>query len=444
MPPLLGSTGDTAKAWGFTISSVSIVSGTYYITCFAGVSQICSFNHGSVDSNMVPYVTGYNATANRAIHWKASSDGLTVAWQSAVPVNGFRGSIAQISTDGTVLYSYFNDRLFNVSTSTGLATGGRIITVANLANDGCATSTSNLYVCSTSTTSGVGVIWKFNMSGTPAVTWSRFYQDASPSTIPVTIYGVTKRESGALFASGNYSTGNGFVTKISDTDGSAVWLRRHNVAGGTGFQYNRCCSDSSDNVYIAGQYNTSALGANFWMTKVDTNGTLQWSAVLNTSTTATTDRAYSCCMSSDQSSVYFVGSASTTTVIINVNASTGAINWQRQITNTSSQFLNTAKIFANATTMVIMGDFTNGANRVHVVFALPADGTKTGTYTTTGTASFTWTYAASSLNYSTVTVSVSNTAWGGNANANATSNSTTTANTVTATAYAFTSKVAVP
>jgi hypothetical protein len=285
------------------------------------------------------------------------------------------------------------------------------------------------------------------MSGTPAVTWSKFYQDSTPSTNPTVMYGIAKKESGALFASGSYgpaATAFGFVTKISDTDGSAVWLRRHSISGGTTFRYNRCCTDSSGNVYLAGQYITTALGNNFLMVKVDTNGTIQWSAVLNSGTTSIADIALSCCMSADESSVFFVGnSASNATLLINVSAATGTVNWQRQITNSGLNFLESAKVFANSSTVTIMGAFAVGSARRHGVFALPADGSKTGAYTSTGTTIFNWEYTVANMNYAPVTLSVSTNNWGGNANANATSSAASTANTVTATNYTQTSSVAI-
>lgn len=420
MPPLLGSTGDGAKAFGFSVSS-AVVAPNFYIHVFSGGSTInTTCNHSSVDSNMVGYLTGIvTSPAIRGFTWKNSSTGTSVSWQTQVNTNAYRGELLQVTADGQ--YLFYKSSLYMMRL--GLTNGSQLATPTTIGGtaimvDATSASGSIVHMVGPSSTQGVLLACKIDVSTQPmTITWSRTYQDSAPSTNNALAGGVAKKGSGgAVFITGSYLS-TGFITKVSDTDGSPTWLRRHSVSGQTSSSYARCCSDSSDNVYAAGVFQNTAAGANLWITKTNTSGTLQWSKSFNSTATGS-DNGYAVCMSSDETSIYVLGNVGNTnaTCILNINASTGALNWQRTISQTNSWRLTAGKIFASSTTLTILGSVLAGSYGIHFAMAVPADGTKTGSYTTTGSFSTTWTYAASSYTYAdTGAVTVTTTGWPSNA-----------------------------
>lgn len=437
----MGNIG-SANASAFGLISSASIGASYYITLFGQASQNCSFNHGSVDTatgNV--YIAGYNSTATAPIFWKNAANGQSVTWQIAVGLVSYRGTVAQISADRSNLYGMFLSQAYSINPSTGAGNTPSSLTGLSLQYDACSPSGTIMYVCGSTSTSGVGDAIKLDMSTSPVtVSWSRTYSNATPASQAITPTGITKKgSSGAIFVCGSNYTAGAFVQKISETDGSVTWVRNHIPSGATGsISYAKCVSDASDNVYCTGYFNTTALGNNFWIAKTNTSGALQWSKCLNTGAGVFTDQGFGVCMSSDESSIYVWGKTGNPNgaALLNINASTGALNWQRSLVTATSNAFNTGKIYATATNVFLLGDITYGANRVTMAISFPADGSKTGTYTTTGSASFTWTYASSSYSYAdTPAVTVTTTSWSSSAAAGVASSSTT--NTLLTTTYSF-------
>lgn len=312
---------------------------------------------------------------------------------------------------------------------------------------GAADSSGNVYVVGSSGgTSKFGILAKYNTSGT--IQWQRQITNPGGSTLNINFAGVTADASGNVYISGqfyvsasNYSTavskynssgtiqwntilpyavsnnytalvavdGSGNVYVLSNAASTSIYLVKLNssgviqwqtsiVAGGGSILAYGLAADSSGNVYVTG-YQSLAPQATF-VQKYNTSGTLQWQRQLSGAGTTynvigygisvdSSGNVYVSCQTSPSSGAY------SNTAFIKYNSS-GTLQWQRQLTNSTSTV--TATIYGSSLdasgNLLFAG--TSAANATSTGFfgKLPADGTKTGTYSLNGAS---YVYSAGTL-----------------------------------------------
>jgi hypothetical protein len=163
------------------------------------------------------------------------------------------------------------------------------------------------------------------------------------------------------------------------TAGAISWARKfydysyYNVSSGMAI-------DSSGNVYTVG-YSNKTGAYQLHLVKHDASGALQWQRRLTTSGTPSYGTRVSCDSSGN---VYVLGGETTTSsaILLKYNSS-GIIQWQRKIVANASS-MQRHDLYVSGTSLVIVGNFTNGSYYNGYVVKVPTDGSKTGTYTVGG------------------------------------------------------------
>lgn len=152
------------------------------------------------------------------------------------------------------------------------------------------------------------------------------------------VYDVIEDSSGNVFATGytsSYGAGgnDAFLAKLNSS-GTLQWLRT--IGGVSGDSARGVGVDSSDNVYISGEYGGNA---GLFVAKYNTSGAIQWQRTLSGGTCD--GRAGLVVDSSD--GIYIGGRTNTTgnynAIIAKYNTS-GTIQWQRSLGTTSSDLAN--------------------------------------------------------------------------------------------------------
>jgi uncharacterized delta-60 repeat protein len=258
-------------------------------------------------------------------------------------------------------------------------------------------SSGNVYVAGTVALSNRNqyLIAKYNSSGT--LQWQNRY-GAANSGVSLEGSSVAVDGSGNVYAAG-YANNNSFnstVVKLNSS-GTLQWAREQTDAG---FNDGRVITDSSDNVIVAVRAAASPGGLNLF--KYNSSGTLQWKKLLVSSgTNAPHDIAVD-----DSDNIYTMGwqsvSGRGTDNIITKWNSSGTLQWQRTIGNTTGEFQGGIHA-ANSSVYVSSISENSSGYYVGFVAKLPDDGSGTGTYSMTDTTDYV--YAASSFSTSTSSLS---------------------------------------
>lgn len=287
-------------------------------------------------------------------------------------LSGNRGFLIKTDSSGTILYqrSFYTNTSFNISPS-GVAVD----------------STGNAYVIgtsqgfSTSLGSQIAFLTKFDSSGTNQ--WSINF-DSRTSTGS----GLAIDSSNNILMSGYSTSGGGnntvnqhYVVKINSS-GSSVW--QVGVASSSGMVIGQGIAlDSSDNIYLTGGHYGSYYS--LYSVKVNSGGSsVAWGKVYDSS------GSFGGSVVVDSSGNSYTGSYTASgsdqlSVIIKHNSS-GTLQWQRTFNkvNASDSDYRTALHIDNTGDFYGVGSATNTTDQDSVVYKLPSDGTKTGTYTVGG------------------------------------------------------------
>ena len=197
-------------------------------------------------------------------------------------------------------------------------------------------TTGNVYVTgqanSTTATAAYVFIAKYDTTG--AIQWQRSLDTASVTDIS---YGIAVDGSGNVYVTGQANTTTAayvFIAKYN-TSGAIQWQRSLDTASVTDSSRG-IAVDGSGNVYVTGQANaTTATAAYVFIAKYDTTGVIQWQRKLDTASVADIGRGIAVDSSGN---VYVTGQANTTTasyVFIAKYDTTGAIQWQRKLDTAS-------------------------------------------------------------------------------------------------------------
>jgi hypothetical protein len=185
---------------------------------------------------------------------------------------------------------------------------------------------------------------------------------------------------GSVITTGSISNSSRPTIFKLNTSGTLVWQ----LANMTGGNYHAIPAiDSSNNVYIG-----RSLSAGAAIEKFNSAGTWQWGRTFAPLTSGQMGMAV------DSTGNTYLGTYTASSIVIAKYNSAGTIQWQRQMTSSSGSLTTSegwANISANGDSIAF--SCYDGGNNSGLVFKLPADGSKLGTYAC-GTYSYTW--AASS------------------------------------------------
>jgi hypothetical protein len=187
------------------------------------------------------------------------------------------------------------------------------------------------------------------------------------------IGGITCSASGAslwiLFGEGAYS----YVAKYSSS-GTIQWQRKISY---TGLDTLRSIAvDSTGAVYVSGSNGTGG-----WFAKIASDGN-SVSFTKNITDTYVINSGFTLSVDADDNVYMHTRTVSNAASFIAKFNSSGTLQYRRTITPASNS-LNTTSSAINATSLFIAGQHTF-STADHIMFELPLDGTKTGTYSLNG------------------------------------------------------------
>jgi len=289
--------------------------------------------------------------------------------------NGGDYSITKYNSSGTL---QFQNR-FNYGGGTRVDVG-RAVTVAS---DGSVYASGDSYLASNTTYYPLTV--KYNSSGTLQTNAGSF-----ETGTPGYCYNV------AVDSSGNYytlimETSTGFLQPvIIKRSSSSVLSWKSTLLFGSG-TYGQVRLDSSNNLYHIGQRTVSSSQYGSVVKLDSTAGTISWNKLIRSGNAYFNDAAID-----SSGNIYAIGrvTQSVNRVLIVKFDPSGNVVWQRTITQSvdgTNFALNTdASISVSGDNMYILLPWSN-----RLLFKLPTDGSKTGTYTPSGSTGYVLTYGAS-------------------------------------------------
>lgn len=308
--------------------------------------------------------------------WSAAVDSSDNSFYAGQIATGQDGCLIKYNSSGTIQWQ----RQFGVSSSNDVAYG--------VALD----SSGNAYVAGVLNGSGKGFIAKYDTNG-------NFQWDNGTAGIFASFAGVAVDSSGNSYVvgeGGGTPSGNPVLVIKFNSSGTVQWQRRfYDTTPATG---KGIAVDSSQNVYVTGMWrNPSDNINNLFVMKLDSSGTIQWQRGFppiegvgnNEGRAVSVDSASNVYVVS-----YVMGPAPNyyrPYSIVKFNTS-GTLQWQREITLTSTNF-EPSGVTVSSTGV----PHTVGRGNIPLYAKVPADGSGTGTYTI---GSNTYTYAASSMTQS--------------------------------------------
>lgn len=240
----------------------------------------------AVDSSGNSYTAGSSATlGSNSIHLAKYNSSGTIQWQRSLGALGADEGYA-IAVDASGVYvsgenGAGNFQLAKYDTSGAiqwqreLAGGGSTEQAKAIALD----SSSNVYFCGSSDTSGSNDIQvvKYNSSGT--IQWQRRLGGANNDRG----FGIAIDSSSNVYACG-FSTDSGSLDiqlAKYNSSGTIQWQRKLGSASSSSLGL-ALATDSSDNLYVCG-YNNASGNNGVQLAKYNSSGTIQWQRVLTQS-----------------------------------------------------------------------------------------------------------------------------------------------------------------
>lgn len=327
---------------------------------------------------------GDDATNKNAIPYgvcKDSSDNFIpfgYAWNTS---NGQNGLLAKYNSSGTLQWQR------------GLADAKAAAQQNTANTGGCADASGNIFVVGNypPTAGGqVGHLTKYNSSGT--MQWSKYYQDArAAGTWEDNLYAVTTDASGNIYTTGYYrnsSGGNNVCLTKHDSTGAITWqisLADANAAASQIDYGYGVVLDSAGNVYVAGSTKNTSNRNMCFLAKYNSSGTLQWQRQLIDANSATLINTYATSLVIDGSdNLYVSGRCNNTSAgaegfVAKYNSS-GTIQWQRQIYESTYAAASRSTILRAS---ALNGNYilvTGNDHGYMLMVEMPTDGSKTGTF----------------------------------------------------------------
>lgn len=375
----------------------------YWIAVLGGSATEISYNAVSdTDGNVYIFGRSNSAgtTAWRQTIAKYDKDG-NIQWQKQLSNNmhpAYYDAFGTVDSSGNpIAYNSTTNGSWGGIVITKLTPAGAITwqRAMGTSNDAFADtiltdSSGNIYVSGPMNDGGGYQLYliKHNSSGT--LQWQRKTSGEG--------HGVAIDSSGNIYAGGFAGGTYGLQLNKYNSSGSLLLQTRLNGQYGYDTYGGRCVCDSSDNVYASGLFRqSSGTGYEFVVFKRNSSGTLQWQRVITNSSSSYGIVVLNVAVDSSDN-VYGVGytniSGQDHGIVAKWNSS-GTLQWQRTFKSSSGNTAFSSIKFNSTGTSMYISSYTNvSGNYDYVLLKLPTDGTLTGTYTV---GSYSYTYAASSL-----------------------------------------------
>lgn len=418
MPPIVGSAGAaSAKGFGFTslqgspywvAYSTDNFGSSYAFKIYANSTQGIYYSGNEADACYGPaggragllntegikqyakkWVTNFNCVpTGSALNVAGNSSGDVFTTGSgtnqgtfAIKVNSSNTVIYKKTTTSGSLFAYASWDIASDSSGLAIHAGheGGDLRIVKLASDGASFSFQK-----------------------------RAYLTASPSSArPLKGIALDSSDNIHALASDN-SSSNRYVLKFNTDVSSLTWGRAITTFDGNSPNPILCITvDSSGNVFVLGYKDTSPKTQ--VIVKYNSSGTIQWARQLsiNSATLTSITMSNNRCLSTDSSgNVYAIlpGTVNGAPNCLVKYDSSGTIQWQRQFMTASGSppELQPTGLYVTGTDMYA-SFYTAGSNKP-VLWKLPTDGSKTGTYTLTGLSNWAYSYQASSYTDTSCTV----------------------------------------
>jgi hypothetical protein len=264
-------------------------------------------------------------------------------------------------------------------------------------------SSNNVYIILIEYISGVpqGLLAKFDGSdGT--LLWQRSITETNgflPKSIAI------NGSSVYVVAEGypNVTYPEGYIVKY-DTSGTLQWQKVVSSPGGASFFITTVTTDSSGNIYIAGQHAYEAF-----LAKYDSTGVEVWQQFGSAGTSGGVYTANDITIDSTSGNIYMIGTNDTTqdnVLIAKVATSDGSLVWYNTLTSNVGNTVGLT-ISLNASKVFISSKNDATPNNYTVMAQLKNDGTLTGTYTV---GSYSYTYESQSGTWNGANTTIANSA----------------------------------
>ena len=258
-------------------------------------------------------------------------------------------SVALDSANNMYVFGYNNNNDFQLAkySNTGVIQWQWSLISANLDNGTSITvdSANNIYICGITNYNTI-LLAKYNSSG--ALQWQRTLS----GSVEDLAYGITTDSANNIYIVGvtRPAFDNSSVIVKCDSSGNIQWQRRLSARSNSSYAI---ATDSLDNVYIGGitvDTVSSTTVYDFQVFKYDSSGNIQWQRklrdfplsgnaanVVRGIATDSANNVYACGVSQNLSSSLYSG------VIVKYDSS-GNIQWQNKLTNSSGVILQSIAI----------------------------------------------------------------------------------------------------
>ena len=384
---------------GTLASSVPANSEKYWIAVLGDSSTEFSYN-SALDADENAYIFGRSNVSggHRQTIAKYNKNGI-IQWQKQLSNNthgGYYECWGTIDPSGNLI-------AYN---STASGDGGGVV-VTKLTSNGAITWQKALGVGSDAFTDSVITDSSENVYGTgPMNTGSGYkmvlfkYNSSGVYQWQVQTngegHGVAVDSSGNIYNGG--FAGGQYGLQLNKYNSAGSLLHQTRTRGQYGYDTygGKVACDSAGNSYSAGIFRqSSGNGYEFGLIKRNSSGTIQWQRVITNSSSnygmVVTNLAVD--LSNNIYGTAYTDASGTNAVIAKWNSS-GTLQWQRKLTVSGGCGFYDVKIDSTGTKMIIGGFTSASGNSDYMLLKLPTDGSLTGTYIV---GSYSYTYEASTF-----------------------------------------------
>jgi uncharacterized delta-60 repeat protein len=388
---------------------------TYWLATLGGAAADEGYGVATDSSGKVYYVARQSSQGGGSYDWYvAQSDSAgAVQWQRTLGSSGFeevgKGSLTLDSSGNSYIAGNDASGAERVPAlakynSSGVIQWQRKLTGGGSAGSGGSAidSSGDIYLSSRVYVSAIykASLAKYNSSGT--LQWQRGTNGTDQSSFDSVAVDSSDNVYGFGRTTDAGAGSDDFLIIKYNSSGTVQWQR---VLGGASSEFaGGIVIDSSDNLYVTGYTSSQGPGSSSgFIAKYNSSGTVQWQRTLGNSSS---NYLYGVALDSENN-VYVSGYASISSkndmVFAKYNSS-GTIQWQRRITSTGTDNdIGYGIHVDSADTLYVIGQTNNtGVGSADILIAkLPSDGSLTGTYELDGV---NMTYGASSLTAATATL----------------------------------------
>jgi hypothetical protein len=388
MPTLITLGAGSSRGFGLGTQLTS-----YWIATLGTSGGAESGQSISVDNLGNAYVAGFTAS-NHVLITKYNSSGI-IQWQRTLTGSGSEyGFGIKVDASGNVYVcgstssagAGSDDILIVKYTSSGSIQWQKVLGSAGIESGLAITVDSSGYIYLTGYTNSSGsndiLIVKYDSTG--SIQWQRTLGGGGNDIGR----GISVDTSGNVYVTGNSPVGaggNDIIIAKYNTSGVIQW--QTSLGRTSGDACRSVSIDGSGNIYVVGSTDPgSSSVTDIIISKYNTSGAIQWQRTLSSSST---DVGYGISVDSSGNSYITGTGGAAIDIIIAKYDSNGSIQWQRTLSTGSGNDAGNGISLSSSGDIYITG-WANVFNQDILIAKLPGNGTKTGTYGS-------FTYAASSL-----------------------------------------------